>query len=61
VHGVIVFTSDIIVVWATKVCLLKEGFIYPCVYDNWVPAQTENETNSMMDQVRNQFQPQHVS
>jgi len=35
VHGVIVFTSDIIVVWATKVCLLKED---PCVYDNWVPA-----------------------
>ena len=52
-YGVIVFTSDIIVVWATKVYLLKEGFIYPCVYDNWVAAQTENETNSMMDQVWN--------
>ena len=52
-YGVIVFTSDIIVVWATKVYLLKEGFIYPCVYDNWVAAQTENETNSMTDQVWN--------
>ena len=30
-HGVIVFTSDIIVVWATKVYLFREGFIYLCL------------------------------